>query len=60
MYYDYFYVFYMLDIGQRAIELMLHVYCHTDDNKDYLFIYLSSLIVNVLGIMNAPVACLYT
>ena len=51
---------YFIRYGERAIELMFPVYCHTDDNKDYLFINLSSLIVNVLGIMNAPVACLYT
>ena len=38
-YYDYLYVFYMLDIGERAIELMFSVYCHTDENKDYLSIY---------------------
>ena len=31
----------MLDIGERAIELMFSVYCHTDENKDYLSIYLS-------------------
>ena len=37
-YYDYLYVFYMLDIGERAIELMFSGYCHTDENKDYLFI----------------------
>ncbi len=30
----------MLDIGERAIELMFSVYCHTDENKDYLSIYL--------------------
>ena len=41
-YYDYLYVFYMLDIGERTIELMLSVYCHTDDNKDYLSIYKST------------------
>ena len=35
-YYDYLYVCYMLDIGERAIELMFSVYCHTDENKDYL------------------------
>ena len=40
-YYDYLYVCYMLDIGERAIELMFSVYCHTDENKDYLSIYLS-------------------
>ena len=40
-YYDYLYVCYMLDIGERAIELMFSVYCHTDENKDYLTIYLS-------------------
>ena len=35
-YYDYLYVFYyMLDIGERAIELMFSVYSHTDENKDY-------------------------
>ena len=39
-YYDYLYVCYMLDIGERAIELMFFVYCHTDENKDYLSIYL--------------------
>ena len=39
-YYDYLYVCYMLDIGERAIELMFSVYCHTDENKDYLSIYL--------------------
>ena len=31
-------VFYVLDIVQRAIELMLPVYRHTDENKDYLSI----------------------
>ena len=41
-YYDYLYVCYMLDIGERAIELMFSVYCHTDENKDYLSIYLST------------------
>ena len=35
-YYVYLYVFYMLDIGDRAIELMFSAYCHTDENKDYL------------------------
>ena len=35
-YYDYLYVCYMLDIGERAVELMFSVYCHTDENKDYL------------------------
>ena len=35
-YHDYLYVCYMLDIGERAIELMFSVYCHTDENKDYL------------------------
>ena len=40
-YYDYLYVCYMLDIGERAIELMFSVYCHTDENKDYLSMYLS-------------------
>ena len=39
-YYDYLYVFYMLDISQRAIELMFSVYCHTDENKDYLLLLL--------------------
>ena len=34
-YYDYLYVCYMLGIGERAIELMFSVYCHTDENKDY-------------------------
>ena len=32
-YYDYLYVCYMLDIGERAIELMFSVYCHTDENN---------------------------
>ena len=40
-YYDYLYVFYRLDIGERSIELMFSVYCHTDENKDHLSIYLS-------------------
>ena len=40
----------MLDIGERAIELMFSVYCHTDENKDYLSIYLSILDVNHLKI----------
>ena len=32
----------MLDIGERVIELMFSVYCHTDENKDYLsIIYLN-------------------
>ena len=35
-YYDYSYVFYMLDIGQRAFVLMFPVYHHTNENKDYL------------------------
>ena len=36
-YYHYLYVFYyMLDIGERDIELMFSVYSHTDENKDYL------------------------
>ena len=39
-YYDYLYVCYMSDIGERAIELMFSVYCHTDENKDYLSIYI--------------------
>ena len=30
----------MLDIGERAIELMFSVYCHTGDKKDDLSIYL--------------------
>ena len=42
-YYDYLYVCYMLDIGERAIDLMFSVYCHTDENKDYLSIYLSTI-----------------
>ena len=29
----------MLEIGERAIELMFSVYCHTDENKDYLLLY---------------------
>ena len=38
-YYDYLHVFYMLDIGERAIEFTFSVYCHTDENKDNLSIY---------------------
>ena len=30
----------MLDIGERAIELMFSVYCHTGEKKDDLSIYL--------------------
>ena len=45
-YYDYLYVIYMLDIGERAIELMFSVYCHTDENKDYLSIYLHLMVKN--------------
>ena len=33
----------MLDIGQRAIELMFPVYRHTDEKKDYISIYLSKM-----------------
>ena len=36
----------MLDIGERAIELMVSVYCHTDENKDYL----SIPVYNLLGV----------
>ena len=32
-YYDYLYVFYMLDIVQRAFELMFPVYRYTNENK---------------------------
>ena len=35
-------VFYMLDIGQRGIEIMFPVYRYTDENKDYLSIYLAT------------------
>ena len=31
--------FYMLDIGQRATELMFPIHRHTDENNDYLYIY---------------------
>ena len=32
-YYDYLYVFYMLQIGQRTFKLMFPVYRDTDENK---------------------------
>ena len=33
-----YYMFYMLDIAERAIELMFSLYCLiTDENKQYLF-----------------------
>ena len=37
-YYDYLYVFYMLDIGRRAIESVFPVCRHANENKDYLSI----------------------
>ena len=56
-YYDYLYVCYMLDIGERAIELMFSVYCHTDENKDYLSIYLSSIHPHLVGSGTVGRAC---
>ena len=53
-YYDYLYVFYMLDVGERAIELMFSLYCHTDENKDYLYIasmskkYTYNIVISVI------------
>ena len=41
----------MLDIGQRAIELMLPVYHHNDENKDDLLstIYLYNVMKLLIG-----------
>ena len=44
----------MLDIGQRAIELMFPVYGHTDEKKDYLSIYLSIVCSMVLAWLKYP------
>ena len=41
------YVSYMLDIGERAIELMFSVDCHADEHKDYLSTYLVNVCLSV-------------
>ena len=48
----------MLDIGERAIELMFSVYCHTDENKDYLSIYLFTVTNGVRQGVYSRLICL--